>query len=152
MHLFLLALILEIAFCTIYPILKYPNSKNSKMLLHESFPSHPSIMTPILQNLHWLPVKQRIGFKILLLVFHCLRGTAPQYNISLLHYYTPTRSLRSSNLGLLQIPNSKKLWGERAFAYAGPSLWNSLPQGLRDLTSSDSFKSNLKTYLFKTMP
>ena len=36
-------------------------------------------ISPILQELHWLPVKQRIKFKILLLIFQCLSGTAPSY-------------------------------------------------------------------------
>ena len=54
----------------------------------------------------------------------------------------------SSNSGLLQIPLSKKSWGERAFAHAGPALWNSLPQELKDSNSSTSFKCNLKTHLF----
>ena len=40
-------------------------------------------ITPILQSLHWLPIKDRIVFKILLLIFHCVQGSAPQYNISL---------------------------------------------------------------------
>ena len=38
-------------------------------------------------------------------------------------------------------------WGERAFAHAGPALWNSLPQELKDSNSSTSFKCNLKTHL-----
>ena len=42
-------------------------------------------ITPILQSLHWLPIKDRIVFKILLLIFHCVQGSAPQYNISLVH-------------------------------------------------------------------
>ena len=51
-------------------------------------------------------------------------------------------------LVFLQIPLSKKSWGERAFAHAGPALWNSLPQQLKDSNSSTSFKCNLKTHLF----
>ena len=48
-------------------------------------------ITPILQSLHWLPIKDRIVFKILLLIFHCVQGSAPQYNISLVHPYIPAR-------------------------------------------------------------
>ena len=51
-------------------------------------------ITPILQSLHWLPIKDRIVFKILLLIFHCVQGSAPQYNISLVHPYIPARNLR----------------------------------------------------------
>ena len=102
-----------------------------------------SHITPILKSLHWLPIKERIAFKILLLVFHCVRGSAPHYNISLLQNYIPKRQLRSSNSCFLVVPRSTKTWGERAFAHAGPSLWNSL-----NCTSLDSFKSQLKTLLF----
>ena len=106
------------------------------------------IIIIILETLHWLPVKERIIFKILLFVYYIVNGTAPDYNRSLLRLYQPTRTLRSSNSGLLQIPLSKKSWGERAFAHAGPALWNSLPQELKDSNSSTSFKCNLKTHLF----
>ena len=92
-----------------------------------SLSSKRSHITPILKTLHWLPVKERIIFKILLFVYYIVNGTAPDYNKSLLRLYQPTRTLRSSNSGLLQIPLSKKSWGEQAFAHAGPALWNSLP-------------------------
>ena len=73
-------------------------------------------ITPILQSLHWLPIKDRIVFKILLLIFHCVQGSAPQYNISLVHPYIPARKLRSSTSRALIIPKSTKTWGQRAFA------------------------------------
>ena len=106
-------------------------------------------ITPILKFLHWLPIEQRIKFKILLSVFHCVQGSAPQYNMSLIKLYNPVRSLRSANSGLLSVPVCNKSWGERAFARAGPSLWNSLPLSLRKTSSKDLFKSELKTYLFQ---
>ena len=76
-----------------------------------SLSSKRSHITPILETLHWLPVKERIIFKILLFVYYIVNGTAPDYNRSLLRLYQPTRTLRSSNSGLLQIPLSKKSWG-----------------------------------------
>ena len=88
-------------------------------------------ITPILKSLHWLPIEQRIKFKILLSVFHCVQGSAPQYNLSLINVYNPVRSLRSADSGFLVVPACYKSWGERAFARAGPSLWNSLPSHLR---------------------
>ena len=105
-------------------------------------------ITPILQSLHWLPIKDRIVFKILLLIFHCVQGSAPQYNISLVHPYIPARNLRSSTSRALIIPKSTKTWGQRAFAHAGPYLWNSLPEDIKNCKSSESFKNHLKTYLF----
>ena len=76
-----------------------------------SLSSKRSHNTPILKTLHWLPVKERIIFKILLFVYYIVNGTAPDYNKSSLWLYQPTRTLRSSNSGLLQIPLSKKSWG-----------------------------------------
>ena len=107
-----------------------------------------SHITPVLKSLHWLPLRERLAFKILLLVFHIVNGTSPSYNKSLIHNYQPSRTLRSSTSGLLQVPVSKRSWGERAFAHAGPTLWNSLPQSLKTLTSVTTFKGNLKTYLY----
>ncbi len=57
-------------------------------------------ITPILQSLHWLPIKFRIGYKILLLAYKTLNGLAPVYQTNLLSCYNPTRSLKSQNSGL----------------------------------------------------
>ena len=112
--------------------------------------SKRSHITPILHSLHWLPIKDRIIFKILLLTFHCVNGTAPQYNLSLIHYYTPARSLRSSTSGSLVIPRVSKTWGERSFAHACPTLWNSLPEDIKKCITVDSFKTHVKTFLFNS--
>ncbi len=58
-------------------------------------------ITPILQSLHWLPIKFCISYKILLLAYKALNGLAPAYLTSLLSRYNPSRSLRSQNSGLL---------------------------------------------------
>ena len=60
---------------------------------------------------HWLPIEQRIKFKILLSVFHCVQGSAPQYNLSLINVYNPVRSLRSADSGFLVVPACYKSWG-----------------------------------------
>ena len=93
-------------------------------------------------------VRDGIVFKILPIIFHCLKGSAPHYNITLVHEYTPVRSLHSSNSGSLVVPKSTKTWGERAFAHSGPTLWNNLPLVIKNSMSPDSFKSNLKNHLF----
>ena len=106
-------------------------------------------ITPVLQHLHWLPVKLRIDFKILILVYKSLHGLAPRYLEGLLVPYVPTRSLRSADKHLLQ-PRTARLrsYGERAFAYAGPKLWNDLPLEIRSAKSIDEFKRLLKTHYF----
>ena len=106
-------------------------------------------ISPILASLHWLPVRFRVDFKVLLFVFKALSGQAPSYITDLLTSYSTTRPLRSSNLGLLAVPQSKlKSRGDRAFAVAAPRLWNSIPLSIRSAPSIDSFKSRLKTYFY----
>ena len=63
-------------------------------------------ITPFLRRLHWLPVKQRITYKILLLTYKALNGMAPRYIADLLQPHTPTRQLRSFSKNLLVIPKS----------------------------------------------
>ncbi len=79
-------------------------------------------ITPILQSLHWLPIKLRISYKISLLTYKALNGLAPAYLTSLLSRYNPSRSLRSQNSGLLVVPRiAKSTKGGRAFSYLLPN-------------------------------
>lgn len=106
-------------------------------------------MTPILHSLHWLPVHKRVMYKVLVFVYKALHGCAPRYLTDMLSLYKPTRSLRSMDSTLLlNKPRCTKSIGERAFPYAGPSMWNSLPDELRGAATTETFKRNLKTYLF----
>ena len=105
---------------------------------------------PVLKQLHWLPVNQRINYKILLLTYKALNGQAPSYITELLEPYIPARNLRSSCRNLLKIPLVKLLsYGHRCFSFAAPTLWNSLPDFIRQSSSLSSFKTHIKTYLFK---
>jgi hypothetical protein len=106
-------------------------------------------ITPVLQKLHWLPVRKRIDYKILLLTYRCLNGQAPIYLSELLNHYVPSRALRSAEKYLLRVPPSRlKTCGERAFATAAPTLWNKLPLSIRMADSLESFKSLLKSHLY----
>ena len=107
-------------------------------------------ITPVLIALHWLPIKARIDFKILLITFKALHGLAPAYIKDLLPPKTNKRLLRSSDKGLLEVPGTKlKTKGDRAFAVVAPTLWNALPLILKNAVSVESFKSLLKTHLFR---
>ncbi|KAL3056304.1 hypothetical protein OYC64_018905 [Pagothenia borchgrevinki] len=106
-------------------------------------------ITPILASLHWLPIRFRIDFKLLLFVFKALNGLAPAYISELLHRYTPARALRSADQLLLIVPKTRlKTRGHRAFAAAGPRLWNTLPLHVRSAQTLGVFKSTLKTHFF----
>ena len=108
-------------------------------------------ITPVLQDLHWLPVASRIRFKILLFVFKAINNLGPVYLKDLLIPHKPSKSLRSSNQGLLKVPASRLVTcGDRAFCTAGPVLWNALPRDLRESVQLTSFKQGLKTHLFKS--
>ena len=109
-------------------------------------------ITPPLIKLHWLPIKSRIAFKIILLTFKILHGTAPTYLDSLISLKPQSfYNLRSScDTLLLKQPSfkSKVTLGDRSFTFAAPKLWNALPFEVRDSKSLDTFKSKLKTYFF----
>ena len=107
-------------------------------------------ITPVLRSLHWLPVCQRIDFKILLLVYKALNGLGPKYIQDLLVRYEPTRSLRSSGSSLLSVPRVRTKHGEAAFSFYAPQMWNKLPETCRSADTLSSFKSRLKTFLFAT--
>lgn len=78
--------------------LQYIQNSAARLLTHTKRSAH---ITPILKDLHWLPVVHRIKFKVLLLTFKSLHGLAPPYLCNMLVPYTPTRSLRSSDSSLL---------------------------------------------------
>ena len=106
-------------------------------------------ITPVLIKLHWLPIKFRIQFKVLLLVYKALNGLAPKFIKELLVPYKPIRHLRSEAKGLLDEPRTRLKFGDRAFSISAPRLWNALPQHLKDSTSCQAFKKCLKTHLFR---
>ena len=108
-------------------------------------------ISPTLKALHWLPLEKRIIFKILLMTFKTLNGLAPSYLTTLITCYHPTRKLRSSSRSTLQVPCVKtSTYGDRAFSSAAPKLWNSLPDHIKSKQTLSSFKSSLKTFLFKS--
>ena len=106
--------------------------------------------TPLLKELHWLPIAQRIDYKCALLCFKCIHGVAPHYLRETLNFYKPRRSLRSTEDSfVLETPKTKlKSFGDRAFSSYGPRIWNSLPKRIRDIDKIEIFKKQLKHHLF----
>ena len=106
-------------------------------------------ITPLLKELHWLPIEQRIKFKIFLITFKALNKQAPNYITDLLIPYKPSRSLRSSTRNfLMKLVFNLKAYGGRSFGLASAVLWNDLPQSIKDSQSVETFKQKLKTHLF----
>ena len=105
-------------------------------------------ITPVLRKLHWLPLKQRTEYKILLLFYKALNNLAPTYLRDALVLHEPTRMLRSSSSMLLEVPCTRTRYGDRTFSTAAAVLWNSLPLELKTAQTTDCFKTRLKTWLF----
>jgi len=104
-------------------------------------------ITPVLRELHWLPVRERVKFKIACLVFLSLSGQAPEYLIN--DCRLVTGSLRSADSRTCAVPRTHNRFGDRSFSASGPHLWNTLPTDLRQSEMSyERFKRQLKTYLF----
>lgn len=107
-------------------------------------------ITPILIQLHWLPVEQRLKYKVLLYTFKAIRGDAPPYIRELIEVRQPPRALRSASRSLLVVPQTRTVTtNNRSFRVASAVLWNQLPESLKLCDSVPVFKSQLKTYLFR---
>ena len=83
--------------------------------------------TDLLSHLHWLPVAKRIHFKIATLTYKVLSTQQPAYLRALINYHAPARELRSSALHKLHQPAARKTVGQRAFSFASPHIYNTLP-------------------------
>ena len=105
-------------------------------------------ITPVLRELHWLPLQERIIYKTLVLVYKCLHDLAPGYLCELLQQRSRDSRLRQAAPLLLHQPVSRKSIGEHSFGITAPKYWNNLPFELRAADSLSSFKRLLKTHLF----
>ena len=106
-------------------------------------------ITPVLHELHWLPIQYRIVLNILLLVYKSLNGALPSYLAQQLHGRPYTKSLRSVSNELLTQPRSyTKIYGDRVFVVCAPRICNLLPYAIRKSDSVPRFKKSIKTYLF----
>ena len=109
-------------------------------------------VTPLLQARHWLPIEQRIVFKLSVMMYKTVNGMAPSYLQEYVISPASSRSslrLRSADTGQLYAPRTRTVLGGRAFAVAGPRTWNSLPVIVRSAPSLSTFKKHFKTYLFR---
>ena len=107
-------------------------------------------ITPVLIELHWLPIEYRLKFKIFLHVFKVINVLSPTYLTNLItHQPFLSRSLRSTESNLLFVPRTFSAFGDRCFSVPGPRLWNALPQHIKDAESTNQFKVLLKTHFFK---
>lgn len=110
-------------------------------------------ITPLIRDkLHWLKFKQRVTYKLCVLVYKSLHNCAPKYLGELVvpvANNSGQRRLRSADSGNIVRPRSRLKFGDRGFALAAPEAWNSLPQHIKAATSLSCFTESLKTELFK---
>jgi len=108
-------------------------------------------ISPVLRQLHWLPVQRWVDFKLACFVFSSLSGQAPSYLADGIHLFSegPRRRLRSSTDRSCAVPRTHNTFDDRSFAVARPRVWNSLPANLcnEDITYT-SFRCELKTFWF----
>jgi len=133
---------------SIHRLQRIQNS-SARLVLKKKKKDH---ITPLLRQLHWLPITHRIKYKLNTLTYKCLNKLAPTYLSDSLSLYQVSRPLRCSNDNLkLNIPYTKlKTAGQRSFSFQAATNWNSLPLPLRQQQSLEAFKSGLKTFLFPT--
>ena len=95
-----------------------------------------------LQNLHWLNIRKRIVFKIALLAYKAIMGTAPIYIQDMFRYTHYGHSIK------LITPFAQTKYGQRSFSYIAPRIFNRLPSNITATHNLKDFKCSLKTYLF----
>ena len=121
---------------------KVPNNA-AKLLFRPTRSAH---VIPMLHSLHWLPIEQRIEYKLSLLCYKIISHHAPIYLSELLHHYTPSRQLRSSaDTRAFRIPSSGQ-WS--VHSHTRLQLFETSSRFLSVILPVSSFGSSLKTFLF----
>ena len=135
-----------------YQSIQFRNKKTAVPYLTRKF-DH---IAPILRELHWLPVRKRIVYKLAVTVYKCLHWLAPPYldlDCVPVTSLPSRRHLRSAESGCLAVTGTMTNLGSRNFAVAGDKVWNSLPADPRLLSRSlRTFGHKLKHYLFMSEP
>jgi len=107
-------------------------------------------VTSALRDLHWLPIRHHVTYKLCVLMHQVHMGSSPSYLSDLV---TATaniqlrKRLRSADTNRYEPFTIRLKFGERCFSHAGPKAWNALPGELQDLTDHSAFKRQLKTFL-----
>jgi len=107
-----------------------------------------SSATELRRQLHWLPIRQRVEYKLATITYKTRQSGVPAYLATFLNEYQPVRELRSSDRQFLVKPVTKLALSSKAFSVNAPTVWNSLSFNTRAATTFSSFKRGLKTELF----
>lgn len=139
----------EDVFCDHSDERKLQAVQNTAARLTLGIPKHRSFRSA-LRELHWLPIRQRIRFKMLCLAHKTLYKEGPKFLEDLFRWYLPNWMLRSANAHLMQSVRIKKMnLGGRSVTFSTIKEWNSLPIHLRKIPHILEFRKQLKTWLFQ---
>ena len=105
-------------------------------------------ITLVLAELHWLPVRARITFKISTIVFKLQQNRHPSYLAELIQEHDSTRRLRSATQSLLIESDYRLKIGQRSFRCVATNTWNNLPDSLKLVNTLETFRKQLKSYLY----
>ena len=106
-------------------------------------------ITPVLSELHWLPVRHRINFKIAAITHTVLQTQQPSYLAALIPRYAPVRSLRSSSSLSICVPLRRtSMAASRSFSSVAPKIWNALPGHFSSIPTLPAFRRALKHHFF----
>ena len=103
---------------------------------------------PVLKQYHWLPIRQRIHYKVLMLTFMSLNGLAPTYLEELMKRRPMKEQGLMATMTWWSPPSSISPLEEDKWAI-WTKLWNTLPKELKTCTNINTFKKLLETFLFK---
>ena len=101
-------------------------------------------ITPHLQELGWLPVKDHLRYRDLLIMFKCLNDMAPGYLSTKFSTRSSVHGRETRNMNDLEVPIFKTNSGQRTFRFRAAKLWNGLDCRLKDISSFITFKKQLK--------
>ena len=134
-----------------FSLIKFKEWSTAQRASFSKFLNLPTSLL-FLDDLHWLQISSQIQYKLAVIYFHTVSGTAPPYLSELLHLCSPSLSLCSAvDTRIFGIPRmGRRTLGKISFQYIGPVLWNSLPISIRRSSSLSYFKSKLKTHLFSS--
>ena len=132
---------------SIYPMQQIQNQA-AKLIMNKHWLDSPTV---IMKQLHWLPIRFRCEYKLLLHVYRCMKDQAPEYQQQKLTLRNPAQmTYLATECNFLHIPyNRRKTLADCGFSSAGPRLWNTLPFELQTAPSVSNFKKLLKAHLFK---
>ena len=133
-----------------YNMAKLQRIQNMSCRMIYQLPKYSTIGT-YLAKLHWLKMQELIVYKVATIILKCINNIAPAYLSEMVTSQPPhTRGLRSSNKGTLYTTRSRtEFVHSSSFKSMGPRIWNNLPTNIKNSHNIDTFKTRLKTHLFR---